>query len=499
MCGEHVHFEPATMTILGSSPHVWGTLRAGHPRRRGFRFIPACAGNTGPVSAQTARRSVHPRMCGEHPVTTPANCENTGSSPHVRGTRRADRRHRRHDRFIPACAGNTPARRRGLPGRSVHPRMCGEHFDVVQMEQDLDDSSLHVRGTPGDGGPAALGVRFIPACAGNTEGFELCRYLHPVHPRMCGEHVEAGAVLGASTGSSPHVRGTLAGAGTVIEHGRFIPACAGNTSRRPRRRLAAPVHPRMCGEHHAPMRGAGVAVGSSPHVRGTRGAVHSRTPLGRFIPACAGNTAPPGPASFPIPVHPRMCGEHYHGRRSTGEHCGSSPHVRGTPAKVEFSHGGLRFIPACAGNTSPARLITSTPAVHPRMCGEHDIVRHLCDVGYGSSPHVRGTRLGNWSSALRVRFIPACAGNTLVMRVRPTVQPVHPRMCGEHIGDAGSADGPAGSSPHVRGTRAYGDTEGGDSGSSPHVRGTPVPADVDRPVDRFIPACAGNTSSRVDI
>ena len=51
---------------------------------------------------------------------------------------------------------------------------------------------------------------------------------------------------------------------------------------------------------------------------------------------------------------------------------GSSPHMRGTRVGHRERHQGRGIIPAYAGNTPhPTRMI-SRPKDHPRICGEHD-------------------------------------------------------------------------------------------------------------------------------
>ena len=90
--------------------------------------------------------------------------------------------------------------------------------------------------------------------------------------------------------------------------------------------------------------------GSSPRVRGTGGRLMCGDEIGRFIPACAGN----GPAAFQSPatppVHPRVCGERYRDSDIIILRDGSSPRVRGTVDYQAQGHIRVRFIPACAGN-----------------------------------------------------------------------------------------------------------------------------------------------------
>ena len=97
----------------------------------------------------------------------------------------------------------------------------------------------------------------------------------------------------------------------------------------------------------------------------------------------------------------------------------------------EHSRARCRFIPACAGNGAVAPDVTRHPQVHPRVCGERVGERPIADIQIGSSPRVRGTgRFQVWMHGFG-RFIPACAGNgPLEPEINIEVS-VHPRVCGE--------------------------------------------------------------------
>ena len=214
-------------------------------------------------------------------------------------------------------------------------------------------------------------------------------------------------------GSSPRARGTRGRGSARFLPARFIPAGAGNTPPSTGADPATTVHPRGRGEHVMVARPALAMSGSSPRARGTQ-----QTPLAnrypdRFIPAGAGNTCviavlPPQP-----PVHPRGRGEHSGLCLTASWASGSSPRARGTPVrKTHISHMS-RFIPAGAGNTGARVVFKDDFAVHPRGRGEHATLTILPTSIVGSSPRARGTHIQKNMTAVRLRFIPAGAGNTL--------------------------------------------------------------------------------------
>ena len=92
---------------------------------------------------------------------------------------------------------------------AVHPRVCGEHWDLSGWVLHWCGSSPRVRGTRREYPRDGRADRFIPACAGNTLATVSYDFPEPVHPRVCGEHKTLTVGCHQQRGSSPRVRGTL--------------------------------------------------------------------------------------------------------------------------------------------------------------------------------------------------------------------------------------------------------------------------------------------------
>ncbi|CAD6875380.1 hypothetical protein [Methylomonas fluvii] len=155
---------------------------------------------------------VHPRGCGERDSGHQCITDDDGSSPRVRGTRVQIRSCVRLLRFIPAGAGNASSSSPYSSSSAVHPRGCGERAIGGIDRHTEDGSSPRVRGTPLPNKHTADRRRFIPAGAGNALKMSCATCLSTVHPRGCGERRSKLIDLGVVAGSSPRVRGTLAGA-----------------------------------------------------------------------------------------------------------------------------------------------------------------------------------------------------------------------------------------------------------------------------------------------
>ena len=172
------------------------------------------------------------------------------------------------------------------------------------------------------------------------------------------------------------------------------------------------VYPRWRGEHRSSHYFPFFFDGLSPLARGTRRQRIVRLPLHRFIPAGAGNTSTLSITTDREPVYPRWRGEHPNGSALSYPQIGLSPLARGTQSDAIDALIDARFIPAGAGNTEGAEEYRIQNAVYPRWRGEHWQNKHRGTRGAGLSPLARGTLVDKVARQVRLRFIPAGAGNT---------------------------------------------------------------------------------------
>ena len=231
-------------------------------------------------------------------------------------------------------------------------------------------SSPHTRGTPLHRLYGAPVRRFIPAYAGNESSEALPVWGLAVHPRIRGERLMRRRWLGRPVGSSPHTRGTRYCTNNECETFRFIPAYAGNEQTVRVARLTWPVHPRIRGERSQRAPRTLATSGSSPHTRGTIPAPPPPSTRSRFIPAYAGNAASRCEMPATSSVHPRIRGERNNEIARVAPSIGSSPHTRGTPVRDDARVHIDRFIPAYAGNARRTPSLRRRATVHPRIRGE---------------------------------------------------------------------------------------------------------------------------------
>jgi len=212
------------------------------------------------------------------------------------------------------------------------------------------------------------------------------------------------------------------------------------------------VHPHVCGEHDVILPCTHASAGSSPRVWGTLLFPCRCSFSLRFIPTCVGNMTLPDTRPRRTSVHPHVCGEHDFEIPAPDEFFGSSPRVWGTCTDLRNGFGDRRFIPTCVGNILYFSAKTPDTAVHPHVCGEHEISRSGATMLCGSSPRVWGTSVPSRKVGRRRRFIPTCVGNIIAISRVPWSLPVHPHVCGEHTPLIFQPMRQSGSSPRVWGT-----------------------------------------------
>ena len=371
---------------------------------------------------------------------------------------RGKRRHSTlfHDsiRIIPAHAGQTGERCRFARFQPDHPRACGANDGLHAIHAEPVGSSPRMRGKQQRGGDIGRARRIIPAHAGQTESNQHAHDAVTDHPRACGANPGLEGPRAWYYGSSPRMRGKRAETVTVRGVSRIIPAHAGQTQSRQSQRPEHADHPRACGANRNTRIPTASAAGSSPRMRGKLGDPGGGVAARRIIPAHAGQTKPAWHRSLMPSDHPRACGANSGQPQTGGDDFGSSPRMRGKPAARSRRVMRVRIIPAHAGQTSAAARAGWSRPDHPRACGANVLTLHLHHAASGSSPRMRGKRLDFKGFELKSRIIPAHAGQTTTTGACDAATKDHPRACGANAKWLRSCPAPSGSSPRMRGKLA---------------------------------------------
>ena len=183
-----MRIESVMASLAGPSPRGRGTHEAEDMEKGESRSIPAWAGNTGPRATRRTPRPVHPRVGGEHAQQLTHPLPRVGPSPRGRGTPFRGTSPQHATRSIPAWAGNTARPSKRTRTRPVHPRVGGEHAVSSGKKVQRYGPSPRGRGTHRMGRCRHRQSRSIPAWAGNTGPGRGRRDQGPVHPRVGGEH-----------------------------------------------------------------------------------------------------------------------------------------------------------------------------------------------------------------------------------------------------------------------------------------------------------------------
>ena len=214
---------------------------------------------------------------------------------------------------------------------------------------------------------------------------------------------------------------------------RLIPAHAGKTRSRARRRRREPAHPRSRGENFLAVCTCGWRDGSSPLTRGKRRKLLGPSPVPRLIPAHARKTYPRTRPYVKCGAHPRSRGENSISRRSRARMRGSSPLTRGKRTSGRSVRRSRGLIPAHTGKTAaPGRPRGCRPA-HPHSHGENFPASWSIEVPPGSSPLTRGKRGDSCREPDGGGLIPAHAGKTGCSTGLTSATRAHPHSRGENL------------------------------------------------------------------
>ena len=235
---------------------------------------------------------VYPRARGGaylHPCVAPAY---DGLSPRTRGSQTPDPVVRLGVRSIPAHAGEPPWAAGSWGCRRVYPRARGGAIAITAAAKAGKGLSPRTRGSRIDYADARRDERSIPpAHAGEPLRAVERTVLTEVYPRARGGAVWRRSPNRKGMGLSPRTRGSLLLSAARFRAERSIPAHAGEPASQEVDSLASEVYPRARG-------GAGRAGPATPPLRGlsprTRGSRRGWPPLyvrGGSIPAHAGEPA----------------------------------------------------------------------------------------------------------------------------------------------------------------------------------------------------------------
>ena len=191
----------------GLSPRVRGNPQPSQAQPAHPGSIPACAGEPGASSTPIAQTAVYPRACGGTLTYVLYSGVGKGLSPRVRGNPSGPPWERNRKRSIPARAGEPPMRSVLLVICVVYPRACGGTDSSTFTAFNSTGLSPRVRGNPPKGHKGGDAGGSIPARAGEPLPGMCQRSPLKVYPRACGGTPLVRPADHPFTPLSPRVRG----------------------------------------------------------------------------------------------------------------------------------------------------------------------------------------------------------------------------------------------------------------------------------------------------
>ena len=328
MCGENIGPYIGNGPFTPQPPRVRGKLATLKDNAHEHPSIPACAGKTESVPAQSGPLPLNPRVCGETGRPGPRLQALIPQSPRVRGN--------------PGAAGadcHQPPRVRGKRSRA--------------RESMIGLSSIPAcAGKTGHLGAGGASISFNPrVCAGKTLRAGSFTRFTSFNPRVCGENHIKSVTRDASIPQPPRVRGKLCPLSRSATEGPSTPACAGKTARVAGKALTITLNPRVCGENLMSWRAPWRQKPQPPRVRGKPELGWLRLIKHSSTPACAGKTWPGARRRAASSLNPRVCGENQLRYWRRDLLIPQPPRVRGKLLPTSRLRPTKPSTPACAGKT----------------------------------------------------------------------------------------------------------------------------------------------------
>ena len=219
----------------------------------------------------------------------------------------------------------------------------------------------------------------------------------------------------------------------------------------------------------------------------------------RSIPAYAGEPRRRVNRVAQRQVYPRVCGGTQDAGHTDGIRHGLSPRMRGNlPARAGLP-APPGSIPAYAGEPYPCRHSSHGRPVYPRVCGGTRRILRAVAMGQGLSPRMRGNPGSAVAQAWNRGSIPAYAGEPYHQLASSLMAVVYPRVCGGTRVVSLERLSRAGLSPRMRGNRERLLVWLANTRSIPAYAGEPTSICCRMPSIRVYPRVCGGTAPPLTI
>ena len=180
-------FYTPQINYAGSSPRVWGQVKATNIDGQTIRIIPTRVG-TSPVKTLPSRRLWdHPHACGDKCGGGKWYTRHVGSSPRVWGQVDGSIYRVALSGIIPTRVGTSDKLVRGYLEEQDHPHACGDKATVLMTKQSPLGSSPRVWGQAVTVGAVAIPSGIIPTRVGTSDTYSSDTPQGRDHPHACGD------------------------------------------------------------------------------------------------------------------------------------------------------------------------------------------------------------------------------------------------------------------------------------------------------------------------